>query len=221
MPATTPKKFVSAIEVVNTFAQDCSNDNIKNEPMFFNSDFDFAMQNGGPITKAFLNALPYDWKKYPLVFDSRVHMLMPGWYPCIPGWHHDDIPRPNNGQPDYDNPAYYSQHILGLVNAEVCPTYFAIGKCEMPPVSVNETIYKVWTDKVDELLKFESLSLEAAKDRTLYFLDWQTFHTGTKAISNGWRWFGRVSRYTDRINHITNEIRANAQVYLEIPTQGW
>ena len=51
--------------------------------------------------------------------------------------------------------------------------------------------------------------------------DWQTFHTGTRAISNGWRWFGRVSRKTERTKEITNEIRVNAQVYLEFPMEGW
>lgn len=31
--------------------------------------------------------------------DIKVHMLMPGQYPCIPGWHFDFVPRVN-GKPD-------------------------------------------------------------------------------------------------------------------------
>ena len=46
-------------------------------------------------------------------------------------------------------------------------------------------------------------------------------HTGQRAISNGWRWFIRLSRNTDRQNKISNEFRRQAQVYLEFPTQGW
>lgn len=38
---------------------------------------------------------------------------------------------------------------------------------------------------------------------------------------NGWRWFGRISRNTDRVKTVTNEIRMNAQVYLEFPMEGW
>jgi len=32
------------------------------------------------------------------VFDVKVHMLMPGQYPCIPNWHYDNVPRVNNAQ---------------------------------------------------------------------------------------------------------------------------
>lgn len=230
MSATTPKQFKSKCGNIGTFAQDVDNSSIKNEPMFFNSDFEYAMKNGGPITKSFLSSLPPDWQDNPFVFDSRVHMLMPGWYPAIPGFHHDDVPRPDipvgqhfitAGQPDYDNPKYKSEHILGLVNADVCPTQFATGECTMPAIPEGELIYRTWDAEVKELLFQKSLQSVLTKDRTLYYFDWQTFHTCTKAVSNGWRWFGRVSRNTDRVNKITNEIRVNAQVYLEFPMEGW
>ena len=207
-----------------------NNDDIKNEPMFFNSDWKFAYDNGGDITKSFLMALPEDWREEPLVFDSRVHMLMPGWYPAIPGYHHDDVPRPEipvgqhfitAGQPDYDTPRYLSQHICGLVNASICPTSFALGDCEMPRVADGELVYRKWHKEVEDLLAKGLLHRVDAPDRMLVGFDWQTFHTGTKAVANGWRWFGRVSRYTDRVNTVTNEIRRNAQVYLEFPMEGW
>jgi len=148
---------------------------------------------------------------------------MPGWYPCIPGWHHDDVGRASTGnkQPDYDNLQYKSEHILGLVNADICPTYFLNGKTTMPAVPENETIYKIWDKEVEKLIKEESIEVIICKDRTLYYFDWQTFHTGTKAVQNGWRWFGRVSRNTDRLKNVTNEIRVNTQVYLENPKEGW
>ena len=216
-------KFRSEIERVNSFGLQYSDTTIKNEPMFFNSSFDYAMENGGEITRAFLNALPLDWKS-DVVFDSRVHMLMKDWYPCIPGWHHDDVPRsksPHN-QPDYDNLEYKSEHILGLINAEVCPTLFAIGDCVMPKVNLDtEIVYQVWDEKVKTLLSMESLICVPAISNLLYKFDYQTFHCGTKALKNGWRWFGRISRNTNRVKNITNEIRANAQVYLEIPNKGW
>lgn len=224
------KQFHSEIKEVGQFAQGIDNNQIKNEPMFFNSSLGYALVNGGPITKSFIRSLPDEWQSEEVVFDSRVHMLMPGWYPAIPGFHHDDVPRPEipvgqhfatAGQPDYDNPRYKSQHILGLVNAEVCPTEFAIGECVMPKIEDGELIYRVWHKEVEKLLASGDLDLVKAKDRKLYLFDWQTFHSGQKAVSNGWRWFGRVSRNTDRVNHITNEIRQQAQVYLEFPMDGW
>lgn len=198
--------------------------------MFFNCDGEFAFHKGGEITKHFLSMLPGDWQNNPFVFDSRVHMLMPGWFPAIPGWHHDDVPRAKiptgqhfitGGQPDYDNPRYRSEHIMGLINADVCPTHFATGKCVMPAIPDGELIYRAWNDEVERQIKEGVLEVEVAKDRTLYYFDCDTFHTGVRAVSNGWRWFGRVSRNTDRLENITNEIRVNAQVYLEFPMEGW
>lgn len=104
---------------------------VKNEPMLFSATPKFAWENGGPITRDFL-ALFFgisladeaswvlrDSKVGNYCFDSRVHMLMPGWFPCIPGWHHDDVPRScSDGQPNYSTPEYSSKHCLALVNYE-------------------------------------------------------------------------------------------------------
>ena len=36
--------------------------------------------------------------EHDFIWDVKVHMLMPGQYPCIPNWHYDNIPRVNNRQ---------------------------------------------------------------------------------------------------------------------------
>lgn len=223
------KVFDSQARFVGSFADRIENIDIKDEPMFFNCDIEFAWRHGGPITRSFITNLPVGWRE-DTVFDSRVHMLMPGWYPAIPGYHHDDVPRPDipagqhfitAGQPDYDNPRYYSEHILGLVNADICPTHFAIGEAEFSRIPDGELIYRQWHKEVLEKIESGELATFKAPDRTLVQFDWQTWHTGSKTVGNGWRWFGRVSRNTDRVKKITNEIRVNAQVYLEFPMEGW
>lgn len=214
--------FKSKAKKMNLFAIGIPNEQIKNEPMFFNSDLKYAYKNGGDITKEFIDSLPNDWKFDDVVFDSRVHMLMTGWYPCIPGWHHDDVPRTlENGQPNYDTPEYFSEHILGIVNSTICPTKFAVGDVCMPKVSSNDIVYEKWNKVVIDEIKEGILRVEMVQDRTLTYFNCHTFHTGQKAVNNGWRWFGRVSRNTDRVKNISNEIRVNAQVYLEFPTKGW
>jgi len=219
----------SSIQLRGKFNNVFTDEEIKNEPMFFNCSMDFAYDHAGPITQAFMDSLPEDWTQN-AVIDTRSHMLMKGWYPCIPGWHHDDVPRPEipvgqhfatAGQPDYDNMRYKSEHILGLVNADICPTVFAIGECDMPPIQDGDLIYRAWHKECESLIAANKLKEIAAQDRRLYYFDNQTFHTGTKATGSGWRWFGRVSKNTDRTKKITNEIRHQVQVYLEFPMQGW
>lgn len=53
-----------------------------------------------PETKEILNALipflQYHSDNY--LVDVKVHMLMPGEYPCIPNWHQDFVPRDKNNK---------------------------------------------------------------------------------------------------------------------------
>jgi len=202
---------------------------IKNEPMLFNCDLEHALKYAGPITKHWLNNLPKDWVDIgdTLVIDTRVHMLMPGWYPCIPGWHHDDVIRSSlTGQPDYDS-EYKSEHIITLLNSDIAPTKFALGTSDFIYPEEGKIVYGEWTKEVDKQLEQGVLTSYSAPDQCLIHFDDHTWHTGVKAVKNGWRWFGRVSRYFKndqavfRGNPRSNEIRCQVQVYLETPDSGW
>lgn len=194
---------------------------IKNEPMLFSCSYDFALTNGGNITREFLSLLPDDWRNAKdLIIDSRVHMLMPGWFPCVPGFHLDDIPRElPNGQPNHRNPSYLAEHLLCLVNGEVAPTEFALGLAEFPEIKEGEKYYQVWHPIVEQKIKNGELSKFCAPSNQLIYFNCHTWHQGVKAVKNGWRWFIRCSRNTGR--KPTNEIRAQVQVYLEVPMEGW
>lgn len=195
-----------------------SQDEVKNEPMFFNCTPEFAWEKGGPITRAFLDALSKSDEEGATVFDSRVHMLMPGWLPAIPGWHHDDVPRGGaDNQPDYEAPAYRSRHALALVNGKVAPTEFAIGRHQLPKVS--GTVYGKWHDLIEKQIDDGVLERVNVPSNVIVFFDWQTAHRAIPAVMSGWRWFGRASYDTNR--KATNEIRRQVQVYLPVPTAGW
>ncbi len=205
-------------------------DLIKNEPMLFNCDYDHAIDLGGRLTNNVLAILPVDWKTVPLVIDSRVHMLMPGWFPCIPGWHHDDVPRTRaDGQPNYLDPKRdRSEHLMCLVNADICPTAFATGKVDIELPAEGGVIYAQWHGEVERLIKEGKLTKSLAPNGSLIKFNDDTFHTGTPANAGGWRFFIRISRYYDylgnpiaRRNNRTNEIRRQVQVYLENPNAGW
>jgi hypothetical protein len=213
-------KFNSQIRDRGSFSNDFDTKVIKNETMFFNSDLNYAYEHGGPITRNFIENLPWDWHSCNPVFDSRVHMLMPGWFSCIGGYHHDDIPRSTaSGQPNYDNPEYLSEHLMGFVNGDISPTLFALGTHELPEVK-DDIVYRVWNPLVEEQVSAGLLKTYEVESGKLIEFDWQSMHRGQATRSNGWRWFGRLSRNTDRQNTMTNEIRRQSQVYLD-PTIGW
>lgn len=211
-----PMLFNSKVSFGKTLSLYSQND-IKNESMLFNCTLDFAMEKGGPITKEFVSLLSEDFKSG--IIDTRVHMLMPGWYPCIPGWHHDDVPRSTtSGQPNYNNPEYYADHCMALINGEISPTEFLLGSIEVPTPMPGEVIYRTWDNYLDNEGKEQGARI-SAPDRTLIYFDCDTFHRGTETIKSGWRWFGRVSKNTERVP--TNEIRSQVQVYMSTINAGW
>jgi hypothetical protein len=202
-----------------SFRCDAPTEVIKNEPMFFNCDLEFAARFGGAITHEFIANLPKDWRDCNPVMDSRVHMLMKNWYPCIPGYHHDDVPRSTKtGQPNYLTPEYRSEHLMGLVNGDICPTTFICDQVEVSEPDESIRIYNRWHDEIEAMPELTRVKAESGK---YIQFDCDAFHTGVKAVAGGWRWFVRLSRNTDRQKTITNEIRRQVQVYLEAPTEGW
>jgi hypothetical protein len=207
---------------------------VKDEPMFWSCQPSFAWKHGGPITRAFIEAACPEfedgrlWRWYDehACFDSRVHMLMPGWFPAIPGWHHDDVPRSrSDGQPNYDTPEFHSQHIMALVNGDICPTEFAVGTAIMPDIALfaKHPIYRYWNDQIEYDIKDNCLDRVEVPTNRLIRFDWQAFHQARRAKSKGWRWFGRLSwdagYEQGRPHH--NEVRRQVQVYLEHPMEGW
>lgn len=199
------------------FIPDFSQSVIKKEPMLFSCDTKAAMLKGGEITKQFIKESLYghdDW-----IIDSRVHMLMPTWYPCIPGWHHDDVPRSTpSGQPNYDTPEYRSEHIMMVMGPTAMPEFLQ-DTVTLPRVSIEsgEIIYKCWDSLIEnhtpKLRRFTLYSGQVIR------FSWQAFHRGMPATKEGWRFFIRASRKTNR--KIFNEVRTQTQVYLPITNQGW
>jgi hypothetical protein len=223
---------------------DWSQDAVKKEQMLFNCDLAAAFEMGGQITRnVILNSIKYKHpatynavvglnavdrhayaavalKKLNAVIDTRVHMLKKGWYPCIPGFHHDDVPRSRtDGQPNYCNPEYKAVHHMALVNGDIAPTEFAIGDMRLPDVDTGEVYYKKWHPIVEDMISKGKLTrIKVPSNRILEF-DWTAMHQGVGAVADGWRWFGRITYGSNRVP--TNEIRHQVQVYMEHPMEGW
>lgn len=192
---------------------------VKNEPMLFSASKDFARKNGGPITRAFLDTgMVPDGS----VIDSRVHMLMPGWYPCIPGWHLDDIPRTReDGQPDHSHPAYRSSNIMAIVG-DASVTEFIEGELDLTDIGLREgAVYGQWNARINQMLSQPNCTLavrQVAPGKVIQF-GFGAFHRGVPATKPGWRFFIRANYNTAR--EAKNEIRRQTQVYLPVPEAGW
>lgn len=192
-------------------------DDIKNEPMFFSASAQFALDKSGPLTSAFL-AIAGIPAKSDWIIDSRVHMLMEGWYPCIPGYHHDDVPRNRpDGQPDYDSTAYYSEHIMAIVDVGTgsFTEFVDESVTVLPQVPVGKVIYREWDSAINE----RHPKTKLVGNGEIFKFTWQDFHRGMPAVGNGWRWFIRASRNTKR--PVLNELRNQVQVYMPTVTAGW
>jgi len=197
-----------------------SQDEIKNEPMLFNCNLEYALKLGGNLTKAFLINLSNEFTNSPdLVIDSRVHMLMPGFYPCIPGFHCDDVSRErSDGQPNHIDPSYRSIHCM-MICGDASRTEFALGEFDLEDVPIGEKVYKVWHPQVQQMVIDGKLKSLHARQNYLYYFDSDSWHQGTAALKNGWRFFIRATINTTR--KPTNELRRQTQVYLPNPMEGW
>lgn len=194
-------------------------DEVKKEPMLHRSDWKFAYENGGELTRRFLDSIPEEWHQSPILIDSRVHMLMPGMFPCIPGWHHDDVPRSrSDGQPNYDSPEYRSEHVMALYG-DCSLTEFAIGDCEIEIPPVGRKVYKELSPVIEKMCIEGKLERVVAPECAMIYFDWQTWHKGAPTTKHGFRFFIRATRNSGL--PAKNEMRYNANVYMPVLDEGW
>lgn len=201
---------------------------LKDEPMFFSAGSVFAAKMGGPLTNQFLDILHgagLDFGGDSIIVDSRTHMLMKGWYPCIPGWHHDDVPRKGlYDQPNYIDPEYVAEHAMAIVDCGTGSlTEFWTGEATLElPDDPSSTIYDVWNKKLNSITRMTPTTWRGpgiVDNLGVYTFSSDDFHRGMPAKANGWRWFIRASWKTKRKVH--NEIRKQTQVYMSALEAGW
>lgn len=183
---------------------------IENEPILFQCSYKFAMEYGGPITKEFLSKIP-DGN---CLVDVRVHMLMRGWTPCIPGYHLDFVPRVlENAQPDL-NQTTHQQHYMGIV-----------GNCSNPEFIIQPVELEI--DETKQIYPQCNIQLENNPDlkrmtlspNNIWRFTSQDFHRGLPAFKDGWRYFVRASYNIGKTP--VNKIRKQVQVYLPFGFKGW
>jgi hypothetical protein len=111
------------------------------------------------------------------------------------------------------------EHYLGLVNAEVAPTEFIVGRLNLSDPSNSSSVYSDWHEQVEQQLKLNPSMLRRAESGRIYNFDEMSMHRGTPAVKEGWRWFIRITFNSNR--KFFDETRNQVQVYLPVVNQGW
>jgi hypothetical protein len=164
-----------------------------------------------PYALRFLDCLPTG-ERY--IVDSRVHMLMPGWYPCIPGWHFDEIKRTEDNKLDFEHNDFRKVHYLMIIDSgSESLTEFAWPELRRYPESYEE---------LNEIINNDfSCKKETVKANAIYRFSCMDAHRGMPAKRFGWRYFIRATVHTER--EYKSKIRTQTQVYTPSPKidAGW
>lgn len=206
-------------------------DVIKEEPMLFRADHRFADLHGGWLTKRFLDEASGIWGNLDgTIIDSRHHMLMPGMFPCIPGWHTDDAPRDPRkwgGQPDLFDPEYVTEHLLMVMDYGTGSlTEFLRGPVVLDRewIASNLNTFGLnFYKSVDGMIEQGAVGLRCERVRPqsgdIVEFDSHSWHRGVPAKARGFRFFIRITRNSK--HKVENELRSNAQVYITDTSYGW
>lgn len=214
-----------------------SMDEVRNTPQLFNASLDDALKYGGDLTREAIGAMNLRLDKRHVIVDTKVHMLMPGFYPAIPGWHTDAAPRgpesnPLNSQgPNPPNLFLQEENSSPrfhlLVTGEGALTKFITHKTTF--VIPDEPTVELYKDLTDRIVPWEyalgsqfSDYVQTIPTCTVWEWDWWTLHTATPATKNEWRFLIRVTEtdYSEPESNLRNIIRTQSNVYVP-ESFGW
>jgi len=204
---------------------------IKNTLGLHNASLDDALKYGGDLTRAALGAMDLQMTKKHIIVDTKIHMLLPGMCPAIPGWHTDGVPRgdsldptakqaPNiQAQEEMDSPIFHL-----LVTGTSCLTQF-IHQSNIDlevPSEPDSKLYSMVTKQVNSLVDKGELTTYEAPSCTPVMWDWWELHTGVPAKHHEWRFLIRVTETNiqEPKKDLRDIIRTQQQGYMPM-TFGW
>lgn len=127
------------------------------------------------------------------VVDVKVHMLMPGQWPCIPNWHRDFVPRDEDGNLD-ENRIQPDEKMFLWLSGPPYTEFRELGGHDTYCIGDNE-----WVEFTQS-----------------------HWHRGTPSDRFTWRTFIRVAPTTlQKVNPPEMWIRRHSQVYLDASNFTW
>lgn len=212
---------------------------IKNTLGLWNASVEDAVRYGGEVTRQALSVVPFRNDRKYVVVDTKIHMLMKGQSPAIPGWHTDGVPRQPTGEPFGGPPNLIMQdeactptgvklrppHYHLLVTGKHCLTQYVDEPFAVPladDVAQSPQLYAKLTEFVNTTAPYGLLKVEEFPSCQVSTWDWWLVHQGVPSTGAEWRFLMRVTE-TDYIQPQTDlrqVLRTQQNVY--VPTEfGW
>lgn len=213
---------------------------IKNTFGLFRASLEDALFYGGEVTRHALDAFNIKGDRDYVVVDTKIHMLMPGMCPAIPGWHTDgvlrwkdvdDVNTINNDfglpsvreQESYERQTERHNHYHIMAYGQSTTQFIAEDNIELPtPDGPNHDLYRIMTRHVNDYVKRGRLSVMQIDPATVYEFDWWRIHSAPIAKKREWRYLIRVTE-SDWYAPTTSKedmIRRQSQVYMPME-YGW
>ncbi|ANA86572.1 hypothetical protein PBI_CLUBL_74 [Gordonia phage ClubL] len=197
-----------------------SDDQIEGTPNLRRAGLSDAILFGGPAVRDLLERSPIVGDREYVFVDTKVTMLMPGWYPAIPGWHTDGVPRGEKGDPsDYGNPSLPKQltqrspRFHTIVAGVPCLTEFLLGYYELEIEHDEDSkMYGEMTNLVSKM----AYHGRVPQPQVWSSWDWWQIHRATESRHRGWRLLIRITE-SDLVRPSTRDfIRTQNQVYVPL-----
>jgi hypothetical protein len=192
---------------------------VRTFPQVYRGSLDFVDSLGHTglteIAQKAMRALTQRWTH--ISIDTRLSMLVPGMYPCIPGWHVDDFWRPDGKNTDlFTVPE--AEHLV--VNLGDCSNTIFLDQpitIEIPTIEelAGKSVHAVIHEAVEKVRP----NTRTANPGSMYRMYPTTIHRGEAARVRGWRYFFRLTGSNHRVPK--NEIRTQSQVYVDNVARGW
>jgi hypothetical protein len=198
---------------------------IKNTFGLWNCSLDDAVRYGGEITRQAIQAMNLRHDRKNIIVDTKIHMLMKGMSPAIPGIHCDGAPRDEHNNPQGKGlPDTLKQEKLSdrsnryhiLITGTGCLTQFVSRPITLQiPSEPSEDVYNIISKQVRSMSEKDPTLLQDIPTCTVVQFDWFDLHTGVIASKKEWRYLIRVceSDFYEPQKDLRNVIRIQSQVY--------
>lgn len=151
------------------------------------------------------------------VLDTRLHRLMPGQFPAIPGWHCDDVPRRTyESQPCFELIDHRVKHWTVTLASDPCGVSCTEFVAEEVTIDIDDS-RPTWR-QVHDFVEREKPRTYSLPPGSVCEFKTLAIHRATPATMRGWRWWSRVSWRANRPSNIVNTAE---QVYILSEANGW